>query len=54
MAVDHGQFSFRELVTTLPEALMSDSSAWPDLMRLTESNGMPKSRTFLSKPCNAA
>ncbi len=34
--------------------LTSYALAWPGLTRVTESKGMPKSRTFLSKPCNAA
>ena len=34
--------------------LISDASFWSGLMRLTETSGIPKSRTFLSSPNNAA
>ena len=34
--------------------LTSDTSAWPGSTGLTETKGIPKSRTFFSKPCNAA
>ena len=34
--------------------LTFDASAWPGSTGQTETNGMPRSRTFLSNPCNAA
>src|ERR1700693_3929775 len=34
--------------------LTSDAPAWPGFTRMTETSGIPTSRTFLSKPCTAA
>ncbi len=48
--IDKLELDLNKMVTYLT----SEASAWSGLTRITESNGMLKSRTFLSNPYNAA